>query len=163
MPVIELVSCERQNLRLTEGACRKSYQSAAKSPPAPWEGRWHCRGCQTGAARCGTAVDPLQQASESWKPVCPRCERSGLRIINGRLCVSCFNAQGYADRGVNRRGHRPGLCDRLHTQRLAIAASGAVTVQAVAKVVSRTEAVLAVARHAAAPVLFGLAPLVLPI
>lgn len=93
--------------------------------------------------------------------MCPRCQRTGLRIINGRLCVSCFNAQGYADRGINRRGHRPGLCDRLHTQHLAIAASGAVTVQAVAKVVSRTEAVLAVARNASVPLLFGLAPIVL--
>ena len=110
-PEPELVTCERRSMRLTAGGCARLFVSAADDPPGSWEGRAACVGCPFGAARAGRPTPPVHA------PVgvrfCFRCERPAERVIQERVCVSCYNrereALGCAASAKTKR--KPGIRD----------------------------------------------------
>ena len=79
-----------------------------------------------------------------------------MRLINGRLCVSCYNREREALIGKNAKGGRPMICDVLHTERLAVIdGSGSGSVIEAGPVVGIVEAIVAMMRTATGPLAFG--------
>lgn len=104
-PNIELFHCAQQRLDLSREACANFHL------------RRHtvaCARCPIGAHHAGRQAPP-QHLAES---TCARCEGHASRIIQGRLCVSCFNRQGEVERGRDRKGNAPRLT--LHTADMLI-------------------------------------------
>ena len=95
-PHLELFHCAQQRLDLSREACANFHL------------RRHtvaCARCPIGAHHAGRQA-PSRHLAES---TCARCEGHASRIIQGRLCVSCYNRQGEAERGRDRKGNVPGL------------------------------------------------------
>lgn len=64
-----------------------------------------CRSCPIGAAHAGeeaVTYSPIYGAS-----ICPRCRKGVTRMIQNRICVSCYNREREVDAGVNARGNVP--------------------------------------------------------
>lgn len=103
--------CDRQAMRLTRAGCARLWESARAEPPKPFEAKWHCRACPIGALHAGSAA-PDEDAAEAaaviaLEDLCPRCYRTGNRLIGDHLCVSCYNRAREVARGKNRKGNRP--------------------------------------------------------
>ena len=93
-PHLELFHCAQQRLDLSREAC------------AGFHLRRHtvaCARCPVGAHHAGRQAPPQHLTEHA----CARCERVGQRIIQGRLCVSCFNRQLELERGRDRKGNAP--------------------------------------------------------
>ena len=90
---LEMVSCDRRRMTLTRTGCASLYRSAATTTVKPWEGRAACVGCALGAARAGlptAAAGPAAPVGSHW---CVRHEGPAERVIQGRVCVSCYNRE----------------------------------------------------------------------
>src|SRR5690242_4761066 len=85
--------CDRQRMTLSTASCAKLWDSAQRKKPEPWESRFACRNCPVGAAHAGKQVEPMAAVVDELRQVCPRCTRWAGRLINGRLCVSCYNRE----------------------------------------------------------------------
>ncbi|HEY0203830.1 MAG TPA: hypothetical protein VGC15_06765 [Acetobacteraceae bacterium] len=154
-----LMRCEARNLKLTTKGCARLYEAAQNRTPDPWESTAPCKFCPIGAAHAGKTVPPMAKAVSDLRNVCPRCLRTGARLIKGHHCVSCYNRAREADVGRNRKGNRPALSDALHTEVLTVANGPDVVIQVSSKVATRVEAIMAMAKAANGPLAFGLAPL----
>lgn len=151
--------CARQSMTLSVNGCAKLWRSAQEDEPKPWEGRWHCRTCPIGAAHNGQSPREIEAATTAaaLAPWCPRCVRVSDRIINGDLCISCYNRAREAERGRNAKGGTPRLAAVLHAETVAAVAPGAAPARVTfASVASRAEALIRAAKRAAGPVAFGL-------
>jgi len=111
-----MMKCDRNGATLTTRGCAAMFRSAAETKPEPWQSKFACRGCPIGAVNAGVAVAVANDtaAMDEARRCCPRCDRLAPRLINGHLCITCYNRQLDVVRGFNRRGNRPGLADRLH-------------------------------------------------
>ena len=154
---LELFHCRRQNMRLTAGGCSRLWLSAQEkeNEPQAWEGRSACVTCPIGATNSGRVVSPVAEEVATLKRVCPRCMRVAPRLINHRLCVSCYNRQAEADKGKNAKGTRPRLCDRLHEIDVTVVAGHGVHIIHSARVTGATEVIVHIARRAKATTFFG--------
>lgn len=158
IPPFPLMTCERSALRLSAAGCARMWLSCRVTPPEPWEGRFKCLDCPTGADHAGGIQAPTTPA-DRLKTICPRCGLERDRFIGNRLCVSCYNRDREVLAGRNGKGNRPGLTDRLHTVNLAIATRGLVKRVTFERVTGRVEATLAAARQAGGCIIIGLPPL----
>ncbi|WP_454435435.1 hypothetical protein [Thauera mechernichensis] len=104
-PHLWLFHCQVQHMDLSREACANFH--VRKHTAA-------CARCPIGAHHAGRQAPP-QHLAES---TCARCEGHASRIIQGRLCVSCFNRQGEVERGRDRKGNAPRLT--LHTADMLI-------------------------------------------
>ena len=80
------------------------------------------------------------------------------RIINGRFCASCYNRDLEARKGADRKGHRPILCDALHPMAVVRTEGDEVATITAQRVLSATEVMIATAKMAKAPLVFGWSP-----
>lgn len=79
-----------------------------------------CGRCQLGAHHAGkpfVLVSPHFGAR-----LCPRCDRGDARMIQGRVCVSCYNREAEVERGRNARGNAPTRARSIHAVRLTLVA-----------------------------------------
>lgn len=161
-PPLVLMRCDRQRVTLSVAACARMWLSAAdpERPAKPWEGRHHCVGCPVGAENNGVAPAAalVGAAAAEWAPICPRCAKPAPRLINGHLCVSCYNRHREAMVGKNCKGSRPRLCAVLHRTRLAVAEDGAARVLRTDLLVDPVEALIRMAKRASGPIAFSRAP-----
>jgi hypothetical protein len=154
----QLVACERHEMRLTQAACSRFWQSANPVPPPQWEGRHACYRCPVGAARTGVTMDPLQGLRDGLAKVCCRCCRTAVRIVAGRFCPSCYNRAREVRVGRNRKGGVPRIvAGRLGVARVVAVEGGQVEhLEAVAA--GPLELVLWRVRAARGALAFGWAP-----
>jgi hypothetical protein len=157
-----LVDCARAELRLTEASCAKFWLGSNPDAPPVWQGRHRCHQCPAGAARAGVVIDPMQTVRDSLAPFCQRCRRLATRgdrnngIINGRLCVSCYNREREVLRGSNAKGTPPRVvAARLFAARIVAVESGII--ERIDRDISAgvLELVIHCGRRAKAPVMFG--------
>ena len=153
------MKCDARNLTLSTKGCARLYEAAQLRTPDPWESTAACKFCPVGAAHAGKAVPPMARAVSDLRRLCPRCLRTGARLIKGHHCVSCYNRAREADVGRNRKGNRPALSDALHTAVLSVGSDAEVSIRATPRVASRVEAMMAMAKAAHGPLSFGVAPL----
>lgn len=97
---------------------------------------------------------------EAWRRVCTRCRRQTSRLINQRFCPSCDLRQREVVAGKNRKGTRPGLCDRLHSQRVAVVEGGVERVVQQDQVLDLLELIIVHARTATGAMVFARSPAV---
>ncbi|MHB0822899.1 hypothetical protein F1645_16155 (plasmid) [Novacetimonas hansenii] len=117
---MELVECPTRQLKLTEAGCAALWKSTRIRPPQAWEGRQACRGCALGAMRAGVAPEKAATPPMRVARICVRCHKQAERVIQNRLCISCYNREGEARRGRDRNGHRPVLADQLYTDSIDV-------------------------------------------
>ena len=153
-----MITCERSPMRLSAASCARMWVSCRAKRPEPWEGRFKCLDCPTGAGHAGCVQAPPTMA-ERLKNVCPRCGLERDRIIGNHFCVSCYNRDREVLAGRNGKGSRPALTDRLHAVNLTIVENGVAKVVTFDRVTSRVEAVLCAAKRARGPIVIGLPPL----
>ena len=155
----EMMRCVRRDMTLTQAGCGRLWEAAQAKHAAtklqPWEGITTCRTCPIGAKNAGTPMEAVFQPAAVLACICPRCDRPAARLINKRLCISCYNRDREALIGRDAKGNRPRLCDQLHDERLAISTDGGTRIETVTRVIGPTEAMLRVARDAKGPISFG--------
>lgn len=156
MQDLALVTCERRPLRLTEAACARFFLSSNPVSPPVWEGRVACHGCPAGAARSGSAIDPLMALRDRLQHVCPRCLKTSQRIIANRLCVSCYNRDLEVRRGTNGKGRPPvRALARLRPSRIVVVDNGKALDLADQRSAGPLELVLREVRLGSTAVAFG--------
>jgi hypothetical protein len=138
-----------------ESACAKFWRLSNPVAPPVWEGRHACYQCPAGAARCGQVVDPFVAAHDKLMLVCPRCTNPTDRIINDRLCVSCYNRDLEVQRGRNAKGGRPRLMGKIGAVSCTVVHGDQPERRTVQGVTGLIEAAMAAARAASEPVMIG--------
>jgi len=156
---IELIDCARRKLRLTAPACARFWSASNPVSPPVWEGRIACHQCPAGAARAGATLDTSQIARDRLARVCARCLKTSDRIINGRLCVSCYNRDREVKIGRNRKGGVPvRTLRKLFACRVVVVESGRIEVIERDKVSGPVELAICRLRRAKTSIVFGWAP-----
>jgi hypothetical protein len=155
---VELVPCTRRQMKLTTAGCVRLFNSVAEEKPKPWEARSACIACPAGAVRNGRRPNQAAEGVEAWRLCCTRCQAAGRRMIAGSLCVSCYNRDREAAVGRDRKGHRPRLADQIHAARIVVIRDGTATPTHFNRVLNAAEALVATAKSATGPLLFGWPP-----
>lgn len=155
---LTLIRCDRRALTLSRDGCAASWRAAERKRPDPWEGRWHCRACPVGAAHAGRPQAETAAVVESLQRVCPRCGRRAMRIIQGRLCVSCYNREREVLKGRNAKGGVPQLTAVLHDETVLIVRDGLLFRHTLRRVTGATEAMLTLGKAATGALLFSRPP-----
>jgi hypothetical protein len=104
--------CTVYNATLSQEACASRFTASQEAKDEALEAVRLCRICPIGAAHAGAPVPHYSKLFGSI--ICPRCHRGTLRMIQGRVCVSCRNREYELRAGRNRRGTRPIKAARLH-------------------------------------------------
>lgn len=155
---LPMITCERGPLRLTAASCARMWLSCRAKRPEPWEGRFKCLDCPTGAGHAGCVQAPPTVA-DRLKNICPRCGLERDRMVGNRFCVSCYNRDREVVVGRNGKGTRPRLTDQLHAVSLTIVEDGIVRQVMFERVTGRVEATLAAAKQARGSIVIGRPPL----
>jgi Zn finger protein HypA/HybF involved in hydrogenase expression len=148
-----MMRCDRQNMALSVQGCAKLYTSTIALRPQPWEARFGCLACPIGAANAGHPVVTTSESTELLRTICPRCRRRAFRVIQNRLCVSCWNREREVRVGRNGKGGKPRLV--LEPVVMAVVSSDAVRTIEAPMMSGMIEAMIAAARSATGPVAFG--------
>jgi hypothetical protein len=157
MADLEMFICARMALRLTRKGCAALWTSARQKPPAPWDGRAACVGCNVGARNAGQPdVPEIVAAVDAWRRVCPRCRRVSLRMIRGRLCISCYNRDREVRIGHNAKGGRIRLAAKLHPAALQVVSEDGPRTIRLPSVLDLSEVMILAARKATGPLFFTL-------
>jgi hypothetical protein len=157
MTDLEMFACVRRRLSLTKKGCATLWSSARQKPPAPWDGRAACIGCNVGARNAGQPEVPeIAAAVDAWRRVCPRCRRVAFRMIGGRLCVSCYNRDREVRIGRNAKGGRVRLAARLHPVSLRVVSDEGQRTMRLTSALGLPEAMVFATRKAPGPLFFTL-------
>lgn len=157
---LELMQCDRMNLRLTVGGCARLHVKARDNPPASYDPKSACQFCPIGAVNAGAPIAPMAEAAQSLSRLCSRCEKPTHRRINGMFCPSCYNRDREARIGKNRKGTEPRkILAALHSATVVVACGAGVTLATLPRVAARTEAMALLARGSDQPMFFGVPPL----
>jgi hypothetical protein len=150
---LKMFRCDKQNMTLSMLGCAKLWLSTVELRPHPWEGRFNCIACPIGAANAGRPVVATAQSAELLRTVCPRCRQRSARIIQNRLCISCYNRDREVRFGKNAKGSTP----TLMLAPIAIAVISPDTIKTVEHpmMTGVTEAMIAAARSATSSIYFG--------
>lgn len=87
-------------LRLSSSSCSALWKRGQKANG--WESAFLCRGCLIGATHANATVRIAPKQG-----MCCRCGATGLRLIDKRICISCYNRQRERIAGRDRRGKVP--------------------------------------------------------
>lgn len=138
MPGVQHFQCSATRCSLSIASCAAQFRRAKAEVSGS-----ACRGCVIGAEHAGEAAATIP------RHLCPRCGRTGQRIVLGQICVSCYNRQRELLVGRNSKGTFP------HRAQPVFAAEIQVGAQRIRfdRVASIGEAVLvAIQRHPGASV-----------
>jgi len=102
---LALFQCAPYAARLTVSSCAQRYLEANDARGRSAERIIHCRGCAIGAAHAGVSATHFSRFYDT--NLCPRCHKTWLRIIGGRICVSCYNREREFAAGRNAKGIYP--------------------------------------------------------
>ena len=103
--------CDKHRASLSLDSCKTMYQAGRKATEV--DDRLHpCNRCVIGAAHCGVSIGASKNTAAS--KACSRCHRTPPRLLNGSICVSCYNRELELAHGHNSRGKLPGKIRPLH-------------------------------------------------
>src|ERR1035437_9016007 len=92
---LEMMRCDRRDMTLSTAGCGRLWEAAQIKHAAKklevWEGIAACHTCPIGARNAGREVEAVFQPAAALAAYCPRCSKPASRLINGRLCISCYN------------------------------------------------------------------------
>lgn len=119
---LHLFQCEPYRARLTSKACAARYREANDARGREAERIVHCRSCPIGASHAGVDQTYFSQYYDTL--LCPRCHKTWLRIIKGRVCVSCYNRERELVRGYNAKGIFPAGVRGVWPHTITVAVDG---------------------------------------
>lgn len=146
-------NCSRLHATLSTKSCAQNWRDAMANPGTLR--LHHCKGCPIGALHAGEAgnlVSPLFGSS-----ICARCHEGGRRLLQGRLCICCYNRQLEALKGKNAKGSAPKKLSAaaLHRRLVKYSQAGKVAECAVDLSRDTTELLIGILRGAKGNVQFG--------
>lgn len=103
---------------LTRASCASNFNAGAKLPRDSDRCITRCRGCAIGAANAGKPA-PVTLAQRISRILCGRCHRPASKLIDNRICVSCYNRHLEIYVGQDRRGKLTGFHASLRLHRLS--------------------------------------------
>lgn len=118
-PGVRYFRCVPMSATLATEACALNWR-ASHEPGG--ERLFKCRVCPVGAVHAGetaASLSPMRGAS-----ICSRCQEGTTRLIQGWLCVSCYNRELERKRGRNAKGKVPTKIPPLHARTLALVEGG---------------------------------------
>lgn len=153
---MELFTCTRQrgDLTLTPHGCAQMWRRALHQKLEPGMMPSPCRGCAIGAAHAGEKLPELRAPSVV-DGICCRCHRGAMRVIYGRLCVSCFNREREWIKGKNAKGTRPTRMQPLVPVSIACLVESVAAEVTLPLATGILEAALSFLRKEQRPVLFA--------
>ncbi len=101
--------CEKLWATLRVEACAQRFRDAAGGDNCS-----SCYRCPLGAKHAKVDIKPIK------KTLCARCLTPSLRIVHGRLCVSCYNRTRETLLGSNAKGSRPRKLSAVYRGHVAI-------------------------------------------
>jgi hypothetical protein len=94
--------CDQQRSTISTEACAANWRKARDLPAGYPGALFPCVGCKVGAAHAGEEV--VERSRLFGSDLCARCRRGGMRVIGGKLCVSCWNRNMEYQKGRNSKG-----------------------------------------------------------
>lgn len=150
-PDLQFFRCEPMRANLSTAACASNYKASLKK--SELERLHHCRNCPIGAMHAGETF--VRTSSYYGSNICARCHRPSMRIIKGRLCVSCQNREYEYLKGRNAKGSRPVKLSRLDPRRVRCQIGRKIIDRRIEHSDSMEEVLLTVLRNAQGAVRFG--------
>lgn len=150
MPGATFFDCSRLHAGLTTQACTHMWRAANQ---ARSERHTACRSCFVGATHAG--VSNASRSPISGALVCSRCARGATRLIQKRLCISCYNRERELIKGVNARGMVPTKLAPLAPRQIFFMANGRAQLLRSEHTTHAAELIVAVLRDAVHTVAFA--------
>ena len=151
LPGKPMFRCQKMAASLQVSRCAEMWLASNQGKQGAQD---RCRACPIGARHAG-AGDPAMHWLRG-VPVCSRCQRTGMRLIGGNICVSCQNRQYEWVKGVNAKGKFPTRHAPMEPRRVCVAMGGEVRTVERQLTTSTTELVVELLRDSAERVVFGL-------
>jgi hypothetical protein len=146
--------CEPYKMTLSIEGCAKRWTKSQTLSGQRAESFEKCRGCPIGAQHAGHAIVLYSILYQS--PICPRCGKSNLRMIDGTRCVNCYNREIEFKRGRNSKGTAPRM-KPLHRRSIRVSIdNGPIKVITSQHSADTVELMLGAMRRTRGQVLFGL-------
>lgn len=139
--------CERLSATIQPDACATNWARATSGA-----GMLRCRGCPMGPMHAGE--DSANAHPLRGQMVCSRCERGATRLVQGWLCISCYNRAREWRAGRNAKGSYPSRMTPLVPQALAYTEAGEPRVMRQAWAQSRQELMVGLLRDSAGALAF---------
>ena len=140
--------CERLGATIQPDACATNWQRATSGG-----GMLRCRGCPIGPAHSGE--DQANAHPLRGQMVCARCERGATRLVQGWVCISCYNRGREWRMGRNAKGSYPSRMQPLVPHVLAYTEAGEPRLLRMAWARSRQELMVGLLRDSAGLLTFG--------
>jgi hypothetical protein len=150
MPGATFFDCSRLHAGLTTRACTDMWRAANQ---ARSERHTACRSCFVGATHAG--VSNASRSPISGALVCSRCARGATRLIQKRLCISCYNRERELIKGLNARGMVPTKLAPLAARRVFYMSDGRVHLVRSERTTNSAELIIATLRDAIHTVAFA--------
>lgn len=151
LPDRPMFRCERRNATLQVDSCATIWRAANAKGGA--ECNAMCRTCPLGAMHAGEGDVVVSQLRG--KEICSRCNREGMRLVAGDICVSCWNRQREVIVGKNARGKKPMNHPAIGPRAISIMTGGKVISIKRQHAVCTEELVIAALRDSPRQVFFG--------
>lgn len=119
--------------------------------------RKECRFCPFGALHAGERETALGSRLYG-ALLCSRCERHANRLVDGRICVSCYNRERENITGLNAKGNPLKLIRKYYQVPILLAKESEVQLRYMDRVMSMSEGVITVLLKDSDGVIFGWAP-----
>lgn len=103
LPDKQMFRCERRNATIQVTSCASMWKAA--NSKNSMECNMSCRTCSLGAFHAGEGDAVMSQLRGV--EICSRCHRTGMRLVQGDICVSCWNRAREVIVGKNARGRKP--------------------------------------------------------
>jgi len=150
MPGATFFACSRLHAGLTTRACTDMWRATNQ---ARSERHTACRSCFVGATHARRIKrEPIADQRGFG---CSRCARGATRLIQKRLCVSCYNRERELIKGRNARGMVPTKLAPLAVRRVFYMSNGRVYLVRSERTTSSAELIIATLRDAVYNVAFA--------
>jgi hypothetical protein len=150
MPGATFFDCARLHASLSTRACTDMWRAANQ---ARSERHTACRSCFVGATHAG--VSNASRSPISGALVCSRCARGATRLIQKRLCISCYNRERELIKGRNARGMVPTKLAPLAPRQIFYMANGRAQLLRSERTTNSAELIIATLRDAIHTVAFA--------
>lgn len=149
---LRFFACERLKATLSTGSCATNWQRAHQ-PHA--EANWRCKGCPIGVTHARAVSSPVSGLVAVSPTTCSRHHEATGRLVNGWLCISCYNREREHRVGKNAKGKVPELTAGLTRRSIRVYEGLMARVFERDLTADTTELVIAALRDCTQPVTFA--------
>lgn len=106
--------CPKYRAKLSQKTCAAMYREGRRNARHPDNRRAECVGCPIGARHADDqGAQPVVVKLPVGRHQCVRCHGYAARLVQGGLCISCYNREREVRSGSNALGNAPHAADRF--------------------------------------------------